>query len=265
MEVMQEQYKDSKVGVIPIDWDCLSMSDVVSNFRGGASFKPNEFTKEGVKVLSKIGITSGGKMIIPISKQQFCESECLKKYKKSIASKSDHVPPNWSWPKIRYRKLNLGAFYNAWRIWWNITDTTRCSQLLLLRRPGAWFGYPDAIHPDVTAAETIKTAMCENFPGRVYLEAIETQKPSFKILDVDTSPRAQRHDDGKSEIFRDQKFRRFTLGGAKLFRVIMWNFGSPPPLKYWFRQGCDPVYLISIWQSVWLSVWSSVWLSVLAG
>jgi hypothetical protein len=31
-----------------------------------------------------------------------------------------------------------------------------------------------ASHPDVTAAETIKTALCENFPGQVYLEAVES-------------------------------------------------------------------------------------------
>ena len=91
MEVIQEQYKDTKIGRIPKDWDCLLLSEFATNFRGGASFKPKEFTNDGVKVLSKIGITSGGKMIIPISKQQYCESECLEKYKKSIASKSELI------------------------------------------------------------------------------------------------------------------------------------------------------------------------------
>jgi type I restriction enzyme S subunit len=91
MELIQDTYKDTKIGRIPKDWDCKPMNDFVINFRGGASFKPNEFSNEGVKVLSKIGVRSSGVMTIPYSKQQFCEEVCLKKYAKSIATQSELV------------------------------------------------------------------------------------------------------------------------------------------------------------------------------
>jgi type I restriction enzyme, S subunit len=91
MEVLQDTYKDTKIGRIPKDWDCKPMNDFVINFRGGASFKPSEFSNEGVKVLSKIGVRSSGVMTIPYSKQQFCEEVCLKKYAKSIATQSELV------------------------------------------------------------------------------------------------------------------------------------------------------------------------------
>ena len=53
-------YKQTEVGVIPEDWGVFEIQDLIYDLRGGAPFKPSDFTKQGVKVLPKGGVVRGG-------------------------------------------------------------------------------------------------------------------------------------------------------------------------------------------------------------
>jgi type I restriction enzyme S subunit len=68
-----EGYKQTEIGVIPNEWDIVQVSTVVSDFRGGASLKPSDFTKVGVKVIPKGGIVRGGFLQIAEEDFQFCK------------------------------------------------------------------------------------------------------------------------------------------------------------------------------------------------
>jgi type I restriction enzyme, S subunit len=46
-------YKQTEAGVIPEEWDVVPMSELVTEFHGGAPLKPSDFTATGIKVLPK--------------------------------------------------------------------------------------------------------------------------------------------------------------------------------------------------------------------
>jgi type I restriction enzyme, S subunit len=68
-------YKDTEVGVIPNDWKVVPIGDLVTEFRGGASLKPSDFTKAGVKVLPKRGVGRTGWLQIRNGDQKYCSPE----------------------------------------------------------------------------------------------------------------------------------------------------------------------------------------------
>ena len=68
-------YKFTEVGVIPKDWDAIPIGKIVTDFRGGASFKPSDFKKSGVKVLPKKGVVRGGILQVEESELQYCSQE----------------------------------------------------------------------------------------------------------------------------------------------------------------------------------------------
>lgn len=76
-------YKQTKVGVIPDDWEVEKLSVLISNFRGGAPLKPSDFTNDGIKVLPKGGIVPGGVLRISKDNQQYCSINYYEKYKNS--------------------------------------------------------------------------------------------------------------------------------------------------------------------------------------
>ncbi|WP_010251566.1 hypothetical protein [Pantoea agglomerans] len=53
-------YKTTEVGVIPEDWKISEIGTLISDMRGGAPFKPSDFTKEGIMVLPKGAVVRGG-------------------------------------------------------------------------------------------------------------------------------------------------------------------------------------------------------------
>ncbi len=65
-------YKQTEAGVIPKEWEIAPISSVVSDFRGGASLTPTDFTNSGVKVLPKRGVIRGGYLQINNEDLQFC-------------------------------------------------------------------------------------------------------------------------------------------------------------------------------------------------
>ncbi|MES3008232.1 MAG: restriction endonuclease subunit S [Pseudomonadota bacterium] len=65
-------YKQTEVGVIPEEWEVVSLSEFVTEFRGGAPLKPSDFTNSGVKVLPKGGVGRTGWLKIEARDIQFC-------------------------------------------------------------------------------------------------------------------------------------------------------------------------------------------------
>lgn len=49
---------------IPSTWALVAINDLTSDWRGGAPFKPEDFTEEGFPVLHKGAIQRGGKILI---------------------------------------------------------------------------------------------------------------------------------------------------------------------------------------------------------
>jgi type I restriction enzyme S subunit len=75
--------KTSELGEIPEDWDVRPIESVIEDLRGGAPFKPSDFTNAGVKVLPKGGVVRGGVLRIHEKDQQFCSKGWSLKYAKN--------------------------------------------------------------------------------------------------------------------------------------------------------------------------------------
>jgi type I restriction enzyme S subunit len=75
--------KPSELGEIPEDWDVRPIESVIRDLRGGAPFKPNDFTNAGVKVLPKGGVVRGGVLRVHEKDQQFCSKNWSLKYAKN--------------------------------------------------------------------------------------------------------------------------------------------------------------------------------------
>ena len=65
-------YKQTEVGIIPNDWDVVSIGSLITDYRGGASLEPSDFTSSGVKVLPKGGVGKTGWLNVEESDQKFC-------------------------------------------------------------------------------------------------------------------------------------------------------------------------------------------------
>lgn len=69
---LNPSYKQSEVGVIPNEWEIVPISELVSEFRGGAPLKPSDFTNSGIKVLPKGGVGRKGWLTIEDADLQYC-------------------------------------------------------------------------------------------------------------------------------------------------------------------------------------------------
>jgi len=65
-------YKQTEVGIIPNEWDVVPIGSLITDFRGGASLEPSDFTSTGVKVLPKGGVGRTGWLDVDESDQKFC-------------------------------------------------------------------------------------------------------------------------------------------------------------------------------------------------
>lgn len=65
-------YKTTEVGVIPEEWEIVPLGELVTEFRGGAAFKPSDFTKSGVKVLPKGAVRPTGWLELADDEVQYC-------------------------------------------------------------------------------------------------------------------------------------------------------------------------------------------------
>jgi len=68
-------YKQTEVGVIPNEWDVVTIGSLISDYRGGASLRPSDFTSTGVKVLPKGGVGRTGWLKVEESEQKYCSPE----------------------------------------------------------------------------------------------------------------------------------------------------------------------------------------------
>lgn len=82
-KLVPKGYKQTEVGVIPEDWAVMEIGSLITELRGGAPFKPNDFTKDGIKVLPKGGVAKGGMLKIFEKDQQFCSEEFARKFAKN--------------------------------------------------------------------------------------------------------------------------------------------------------------------------------------
>ena len=81
MSDVPEGYKQTEVGIVPIEWDEKKFNDIVFDFRGGAPLTPNDFKDDGIKVLPKGGVTRGGILVIEKDKMQYCSSQYAENHK----------------------------------------------------------------------------------------------------------------------------------------------------------------------------------------
>jgi type I restriction enzyme, S subunit len=65
-------YKQTEVGLIPRDWQVAPLSELITEFRGGAPLKPSDFTRSGIKVLPKGAVSRTGWLHIDEDDVQFC-------------------------------------------------------------------------------------------------------------------------------------------------------------------------------------------------
>ncbi|MBM4223852.1 MAG: hypothetical protein FJ167_03480 [Gammaproteobacteria bacterium] len=65
-------YALTEAGVIPEDWDVAPLSELLTEFRGGAPLKPSDFTKTGVKVLPKGAVGRTGWLELEEDEVQYC-------------------------------------------------------------------------------------------------------------------------------------------------------------------------------------------------
>ncbi len=71
----QPGYKQTEVGIIPNEWDVVTIGSFITEYRGGASLKPSDFTKSGVKVLPKGGVGRTGWLNVDENEQKYCSPE----------------------------------------------------------------------------------------------------------------------------------------------------------------------------------------------
>ena len=85
---IREGYKQTEVGVIPVDWEEIPFNQFITEFRGGAPLAPSDFVKYGYKVLPKGGVTKGGKLIVRKEKQQYCSDKYASNHKTNLVDGS---------------------------------------------------------------------------------------------------------------------------------------------------------------------------------
>ena len=90
-------YKQTDVGVIPNEWEVTPMSELLTEFRGGAPLKPSDFTRTGVKILPKGGVGRTGWLSIEEDNLQYCAQ--------SYAATHRNNQVDWSFTIVVLRDL----------------------------------------------------------------------------------------------------------------------------------------------------------------
>jgi len=88
VETLDKQSIKTDLGLRPIDWLPIPISDFIKEFRGGAPLTPSDFRKIGFKVLPKVGVIRGGNLFIEKNKQQYCSREYADSHKSNIIDNS---------------------------------------------------------------------------------------------------------------------------------------------------------------------------------
>lgn len=73
---------------IPKAWKIAAIKSITSDWRGGAPFKPDDFTDEGFPVLHKGAIHKSGTVLVDSRKKTFTSAEYAKCYQKSVIDRT---------------------------------------------------------------------------------------------------------------------------------------------------------------------------------
>jgi restriction endonuclease S subunit len=73
---------------VPKTWKTTLMKNISSDWRGGAPFKPDDFTEEGFPVLHKGAIHKSGTILIDSKKKTFTSPEYAERYQKSVIDRT---------------------------------------------------------------------------------------------------------------------------------------------------------------------------------
>jgi type I restriction enzyme S subunit len=68
----------------PKNWDVVAIKDVTSDWRGGAPFKPDDFTDEGFPVLHKGAVHRNGTVVIDDKKKTYTSESYAQAHQKSV-------------------------------------------------------------------------------------------------------------------------------------------------------------------------------------
>lgn len=78
------EFKQTELGEIPVDWEVSCLKEHVLEFKGGASITPKDFCKEGLKVLPKKCVTTGGKIKLVEEDMTYVSDELRVKFPKAM-------------------------------------------------------------------------------------------------------------------------------------------------------------------------------------
>ncbi len=73
---------------IPKSWKIASIKSITSDWKGGAPFKPDDFTDEGFPVLHKGAIHKSGTVLVDSRKKTFTSAEYAQCYQKSVIDRT---------------------------------------------------------------------------------------------------------------------------------------------------------------------------------
>lgn len=68
-------YKHTEIATIPDTWELVPIGNLITDIKGGASFKPSDFTNFGIKVISKRDINKTGWLKNNKDEQKYCSFE----------------------------------------------------------------------------------------------------------------------------------------------------------------------------------------------
>jgi type I restriction enzyme, S subunit len=89
MEVIQEQYKDTKVGRIPKDWEVVKLEEVLADFQNGYAFSSKGYVKEGIPIVSMAYIGLKGQFSFNYEKANYWSSESKIELSRYLLHKGD--------------------------------------------------------------------------------------------------------------------------------------------------------------------------------
>lgn len=82
------KFKQTAIGEIPAAWEVVTIEDYLKEYRGGASLAPKDFTRDGVKVLPKKGVTPNGFLTIPVEEQTYTSKEFSDRNSRSLVDRT---------------------------------------------------------------------------------------------------------------------------------------------------------------------------------
>lgn len=89
MEVMQEQYKDTKIGRIPKEWEVVRLDEVLDEFQNGYAFSSKGYVKEGIPIVSMAYIGLKGQFSFNYEKANYWSLESKSELSRYLLHKDD--------------------------------------------------------------------------------------------------------------------------------------------------------------------------------